>query len=165
ELHSMSKAYNMTGWRLAFFCGATWAVDALAMIKDNCDSGQFKAIQHAACKGIADQSLAEGIRDHYEQRLRRMVEVLKGVGFHAKMPGGTFYLYVKAPVGAGDVRFANAEEASLYLIENFGISTVPWDNTGAFIRFGAVFESANDADDERVLQELAARLKKADLKF
>lgn len=165
ELHSMSKAYNMTGWRLAFFCGASWAVDALAMIKDNCDSGQFKAIQHAACAGIADQSLAEGVRDHYEKRLRRMVDVLRGVGFDARMPGGTFYLYVKAPKGAGDVVFANAEEASLYLIETQGISTVPWDNTGPFIRFGAVFESAGDADDERVLNELAARLKKVDLRF
>jgi len=165
ELHSMSKAYNMTGWRLAFFCGASWAVDALANIKDNCDSGQFKAIQHAACAGIADASLAEGIRDHYEKRLLRMVEVLKEAGFDAKMPGGTFYLYVKAPKGAGDVPFANAEEASLYLIENFGISTVPWDNTGPFVRFGAVFESAGDEDDERVLGELASRLAKADLKF
>jgi LL-diaminopimelate aminotransferase len=165
ELHSMSKAYNMTGWRLAFFCGAPWAVEALATIKDNCDSGQFKAIQHAACAGIADEALAEGIRMHYEKRLRKMVEVLKGAGFDAKMPGGTFYLYVKAPKGAGDVRFANAEEASLYLIETAGISTVPWDNTGAFVRFGAVFESAGDEDDERVLNELAARLAKADLKF
>ncbi len=165
ELHSMSKAYNMTGWRLAFFCGAEWAVNALATIKDNCDSGQFKAIQHAACAGIADESLAEGIRAHYEKRLRRMVEVLKGAGFDVRMPGGTFYLYIKAPKGAGDVEFANAEEASLYLIENSGISTVPWDNTGPFIRFGAVFESADDADDERVLDDLANRLKQADLRF
>ncbi|MCK5676200.1 MAG: LL-diaminopimelate aminotransferase [Verrucomicrobia bacterium] len=165
ELHSMSKAYNMTGWRLAFFCGAEWAVDALATIKDNCDSGQFAAIQKAACVGIADESLAEGICAHYEKRLRRMVEILKDVGFDARMPGGTFYLYVKAPKGAGDVAFASAEEASLHLIENAGISTVPWDNTGPFIRFGAVFESAGDADDERVLNELAARLQKAALKF
>ncbi len=165
ELHSMSKAYNMTGWRIAFFCGASWAVDALANIKDNCDSGQFKAIQKAACAGIADESLAEGIRVHYEKRLRRMVEVLREVGFDAQMPGGTFFLYTKAPKGAGDITFANAEEASLYLIENQGISTVPWDNTGPFVRFGAVFESDGDADDERVLSELSTRLKQADLKF
>ena len=165
ELHSMSKAYNMTGWRLAFFCGAPWAVDALAMIKDNCDSGQFKAIQHAACAGIADQKLADEICAHYERRLRKMVDVLKAVGFNAKMPGGTFYLYVKAPRGAGDIAFKNAEEVSLYLIENFGISTVPWDNTGPFIRFGAVFEAKDVADEERVLNELSSRLKKADLKF
>ncbi len=165
ELHSMSKAYNMTGWRIAFFCGATWAVEALATIKDNCDSGQFKAIQKAACAGIADESLAEGIRAHYEKRLRRIVGVLTDAGFDAKMPGGTFFLYTKAPKGAGEVVFANAEEASLYLIENVGISTVPWDNTGPFIRFGAVFESASDKDDERVLDELSTRLKKADLRF
>jgi LL-diaminopimelate aminotransferase len=165
ELHSMSKAYNMTGWRIAFFCGASWAVEALATIKDNCDSGQFKAIQKAACAGIADESLAEGIRAHYEKRLRRIVEVLTDAGFDAKMPGGTFFLYTKAPKGAGDVVFANAEEASLYLIENVGISTVPWDNTGPFIRFGAVFESAGDADDERVLGELAVRLRQANLRF
>ena len=165
ELHSMSKAYNMTGWRLAFFCGAPWAVKALATVKDNCDSGQFKAIQHAACAGIADEAIAEEIRLHYEKRLRRMVEVLRDVGFDADMPGGTFYLYVKAPTGAGETTFANAEEASLFLIENHGISTVPWDNVGAFIRFGAVFESAGDEDDERVLNELADRLKRADLKF
>ena len=102
---------------------------------------------------------------HYETRLRRIVEVLCEAGFDAKMPGGTFFLYTKAPKGAGDIVFANAEEASLYLIENQGISTVPWDNTGPFVRFGAVFESAGDADDERVLNELANRLKQADLKF
>lgn len=165
ELHSMSKAYNMTGWRLAFFCGAEWAVNALATIKDNCDSGQFQAIQKAACAGIADESLAEEIRVHYEQRLRRMVEILLDAGFDARMPGGTFYLYVKAPKGAGDIEFASAEEASLYLIETVGISTVPWDNTGPFIRFGAVFESTGDDDDERVLNELGQRLKQADLRF
>ncbi len=165
ELHSMSKAYNMTGWRIAFFCGASWAVEALASIKDNCDSGQFKAIQKAACAGIADESLAEGIRVHYERRLRRLVEVLREVGFDATMPGGTFFLYTKAPKGAGETSFANGEEASLYLIENVGISTVPWDNTGPFIRFGAVFESANEADDERVLAELSTRLQQADLRF
>jgi LL-diaminopimelate aminotransferase len=165
ELHSMSKAYNMTGWRLAFFCGAPWAVEALASIKDNCDSGQFKAIQKAACAGIADVQLAEEIRVHYEQRLRKMVDVLREAGFDARMPGGTFYLYVKAPKGAGTVDFANAEEASLHLIEHTGISTVPWDNTGPYIRFGAVFESAGDDDDDRVLNELAARLKQAELRF
>ena len=165
EIHSMSKAFNMTGWRLAFFCGASWAVNALATIKDNCDSGQLKAIQHAACAGIADLSLAEEIRLHYERRLQRMVAVLGEAGFDTKMPHGTFYLYVKAPKGTGKINFTSAEEASLHLLENHAISTVPWDDTGAYLRFGAVFESAGDADDERVLNELSRRLKQADLKF
>ena len=91
---------------------------------------------------------------------------LKAAGFKAKMPGGTFYLYVPAPTGtAGGLRFANAEEASQYLIKELCISTVPWDDAGAFLRFGATFESAGRADDARVLEELGRRLARAGLVF
>ena len=165
ELHSMSKSFNMTGWRLGFFCGAPWAVKALAYIKDNSDSGQFKAIQEAAAKGIADMQLAKEISDHYKKRLESMVNVLKSVGFNANMPKGSFYLYVKAPKGADNIIFKNAEDAALFLIENFGISTVPWDDNGAFLRFGAVFESKDHEDDKRVLNLLSERLDNANLIF
>lgn len=165
ELHSMSKSFNMTGWRLGFFCGASWAVKALAYIKDNSDSGQFKAIQEAAAKGIADMQLAKEISDHYKKRLESMVNVLKSVGFNASMPKGSFYLYVKAPKGADNIIFKNAEDAALFLIENFGISTVPWDDNGAFLRFGAVFESKDHEDDKRVLNLLSERLDNANLIF
>ncbi|AKJ63576.1 aminotransferase class I/II-fold pyridoxal phosphate-dependent enzyme [Kiritimatiella glycovorans] len=165
EMHSLSKSYNMTGWRLGFFAGPSWAVRALATVKDHSDSGQFKAIQQAGCAGLADPGLAESIRDHYEKRLRRMVELLNVAGFDARMPGGTFYLYVPAPKAAGKVTFSNAEEASLHLLREHSVSTVPWDEAGPYLRFSATFESAGDQDDERVLQELAARLARADLRF
>ena len=166
ELHSMSKSYNMTGWRLGFAAGAAPAVAALAEVKDNIDSGQFKAIQIAACEGIANRALSEKIRAHYQRRLRGLVKVLKAAGFKAKMPGGTFYLYVPAPKGAAGGRtFANAEEASQYLITEHCISTVPWDEAGAFLRFGATFESGGRADDARVLEELGRRLARAGLRF
>ena len=166
ELHSMSKSYNMTGWRLGFVAGAARTVAAVAEVKDNIDSGQFKAIQVAACAGIADQKLSEKIRAHYQRRLRGLVKALKGAGFHARMPGGTFYLYVPAPKGTADGRtFANAEEASQFLITEHCISTVPWDDAGAYLRFGATFESAGRADDTRVLAELARRLQAARLVF
>ena len=165
ELHSMSKSYNMTGWRLGFAAGSPRAINAFASIKDNIDSGQFKAIQEAACAGIADIELSEEIRRHYETRLRRLVAVLKGNGFDAKVPGGTFYLYVAAPTGAGEVKFANGEDASQFLIKEHLISTVPWDDAGAFLRFSATFESAGDADDERVMAELDRRLKSAQLRW
>ncbi len=165
EIHSMSKSYNMTGWRLGFVAGAAPLVKAFATIKDNVDSGQFKAIQHAACAGIADLELAESIRAHYQRRLTRMVEVLQSVGFDAQLPGGTFFLYVPAPTGADGVRFANAEEASQYLIKEASVSTVPWDEAGAFLRFSATFESESDADDERVLTRLQERLERCRLQF
>lgn len=165
ELHSMSKSYNMTGWRLGFVAGSARAVQAFAEVKENVDSGQFKPIQLAACAGIADVALSESIRSHYENRLRRLVAVLKEAGFDARMPGGTFYLYVPAPAGAGEFSFANAEEASQYLIRKHLISTVPWDDAGRFLRFSATFESAGDADDDRVMAELARRLARADLRW
>jgi LL-diaminopimelate aminotransferase len=163
ELHSMSKSYNMTGWRLGFVAGNPKAVKAYAEVKDNIDSGQFKAIQLAACAGIADKKLADGIKRHYENRLKKMVVALKSVGFDAAMPGGTFYLYVPAPRSAGSLEFANAEAASQHLIREHLISTVPWDDAGSFLRFSCTFESRGEADDARVIAELEKRLLAAKL--
>jgi LL-diaminopimelate aminotransferase len=165
ELHSMSKSYNMTGWRLGFVAGNSKLVQAYAEVKDNVDSGQFKAIQVAACAGIADRALADRIRRHYERRLRKLVRILRDAGFEARMPGGTFYLYVPAPVGAGAAGFATAEDASQFLIREHSISTVPWDDAGAFLRFSATFESQGPKDDDRVFEELARRLAHANLRF
>ncbi len=166
ELHSMSKSYNMTGWRLGFVAGNARIVSAYAEVKDNIDSGQFKAIQLAACAGIADQKLAESIRRHYQRRLKLMVRALKRVGFDAKMPGGTFYLYVPAPKSAAGIPLANAEEATQHLIREHSISTVPWDDAGAYLRFSATFESeGGTAADRQVVDELERRLQAAQLVF
>ena len=165
ELHSMSKSYNMTGWRLGFVCGNVQAVKAYSEVKDNVDSGQFKAIQLAACAGISDRQLCDRIREHYEQRLQKLTDVLCNAGFSAEMPGGTFYLYVPAPTGAGAHSFANAEESSQYLIREHLVSTVPWGDAGEFLRFSATFASAGDRDDDRVIAELAQRLTAADLRW
>jgi len=165
ELHSMSKSYNMTGWRLGFVAGNAKAVQAFATVKDNIDSGQFMAIQKAASAGIADMSLAESIRTHYESRLRKLVAALKRTGFDVQMPGGTFYLYVKAPSGAGEDSFLTGEDASQFLIREHSISTVPWDDAGHFLRFSATFESSGEQDDDRVIAELETRLARAALRF
>ncbi|MBM4142955.1 MAG: aminotransferase class I/II-fold pyridoxal phosphate-dependent enzyme [Lentisphaerae bacterium] len=164
ELHSMSKSYNMTGWRLGFVAGAARLVQAFAEVKDNCDSGQFKAIQLAACAGIADRAVSDAIRDRYEARLRKLVAALRTAGFDARMPGGTFYLYVPAPTAARDAAFRNAEDASQHLIREHSISTVPWDDAGAYLRFSATFESRGD-DDDRVIAELGERLAAAELRW
>ena len=165
ELHSMSKSYNMTGWRLGFAAGHARIIQAFAEVKDNIDSGQFKAIQQAACAGIADLQLSESIREHYRARLEKLVAVLRAAGFEAQMPGGTFYLYVPAPRRAGSVEFRTAEDASQHLIREHSISTVPWDDAGHFLRFSATWESKGDADDARVLHELRDRLARAQLQF
>lgn len=165
ELHSMSKSYNMTGWRLGFVAGAKKVVQAFAEVKDNCDSGQFKAIQLAGCAGIADIGLSEQIREHYRRRLEKLTAVLRRVGFDAQMPGGTFFMYMPAPVGAGSLDFKTAEDASQFLIRECSISTVPWDDCGAYLRFSSTFESKGPQDDDRVLAELEKRLTGAKLRF
>ncbi len=165
EIHSMSKSYNMTGWRLGFVAGPARAVQAFAEVKDNTDSGQFKAIQVAACAGIADKALSESIREHYRRRLAKMAPVLSEVGFDAAMPGGTFFLYTGAPKAAAGVALPDAEAASQHLIREHSISTVPWDDVGAFLRFSATFEAADETEEDRVIEELRRRLVEARLEF
>ncbi|HIE11109.1 MAG TPA: hypothetical protein EYP62_05795 [Kiritimatiellae bacterium] len=138
---------------------------AFADVKDNCDSGQFKAIQHAACAAIAHRGLAEQIRLHYERRLHKLVGALRQAGFEARMPAGTFYVYVRAPGGAGRVTFDTAEEASQFLIRRWSVSSVPWDDAGAYLRFSATFEARDEGDEDRILEELVNRLRAAQLRF
>ncbi len=166
EIHSLSKAYNMTGWRLAFLAGNSKVIGAFAHVKDNYDSGQFKAIQKAGMEALANPEITEEISAKYKRRLAHMAEALGACGFNAKMPGGTFYLYVKAPVGAADgARFGSAEDASEYLIKKAHISTVPWDNAGAYLRFSATFAALDEADEKRVVGELRSRLSALALEF
>ena len=99
EIHSMSKGFNMIGWRMAFVCGHPKIVQAFADVKDNSDSGQFMAIQHAAKAALDHPELGDRIREKYRRRLRKLVDALNKVGFQAKMPGGTYFLYVAGAEG------------------------------------------------------------------
>src|SRR5439155_1250951 len=143
EVHSMSKGFNMIGWRLGFVCGHPKIVQAYADVKDNSDSGQFMAIQHAAAQALRTPEIPERVRAKYKRRLEKLVAALKPVGFRCAMPGGTYFLYTQAPTGAGDRSFANAEEASQYLIHEQSVCCVPWDDT---VKEGWVKYSSDDAN-------------------
>ena len=168
ELHSMSKGFNMTGWRLSWVCGNPLAVKAFATVKDNADSGQFLAIQKAAIAALDDQAtITPAISEKYERRLRSMVETLKKLGFNAKVPAGSFYLYVKAPKASSDgTVFESGEDFSQWLIKNKLISSVPWDDAGHYVRFSATFVARGGREEEeRVLNEFARRLSDAKFEF
>jgi LL-diaminopimelate aminotransferase len=159
EIHSLSKAFNMTGWRLAFVAGNERVIAGYGNVKDNYDSGQFKAIQKAGAYALDHPEITDEIRDKYERRLRAMSSALADLGFNAKMPAGTFYLYVKMPKGVKNGKtFSNAEEFSEFLVTEKLISTVPWDDAGSYIRFSATFESKGRADEQRVLEEFRKRM-------
>lgn len=165
EVHSMSKGFNMIGWRMAFVAGHAKIVRAFADIKDNSDSGQFAAIQKAAAFALDQPRIHERTREKYRRRLEKLVRALKQVGFAAEMPGGTYFLYVPAPKGAGNLEFANAEEASQYLIQEQSIVCVPWDNAGPFLRFSVTYVADDERAEDALMEETVARLRRCALRF
>lgn len=164
ELHSLSKSYNMTGWRIGFVAGNPLVVKAFSDVKDNNDSGQFIAIQKAAAYGLAHPEITEKIAAKYSRRHELLVNALNELGFNAKKPQGSFFLYVQAPKGVeGGPTFATAEDFSQFLIREKLISTVPWDDAGHYIRFSVTFIADGEEEERRVISEIKRRL--GDLKF
>jgi LL-diaminopimelate aminotransferase len=170
ELHSASKSFNMTGWRCGFVAGNELLVRAYGDVKDNSDSGQFLAIQHAAAHGFDHPEITEKIAAKYSRRMDGLVQVLRRAGFKAAKPKGSFFLYVQAPKAAVHrdgkrVTFQTAEEVSQWLITEKLISTVPWDEAGAYLRFSVTFVSKNQADEPRIMEQVATRLSDVEFEF
>ncbi|MHA0855871.1 LL-diaminopimelate aminotransferase [Paenibacillus sp. CMAA1364] len=166
ELHSLSKSYNMTGWRIGFVAGNPLIINAFSDVKDNHDSGQFIAIQKAAAFALTYPEITEQMATKYSRRHQLLVDVLNELGFVAKKPKGSFFLYVEAPIGIkGGRRFNSGEEFSQFLIREKLISTVPWDDAGHYIRFSVTFASQGVEDEIEVIQELKRRLVDVEFEF
>jgi LL-diaminopimelate aminotransferase len=165
EIHSMSKGFNMIGWRMAFVCGHPKIVQAFADVKDNCDSGQFIAIQQAARAALEHPEIADAVREKYRRRLDKLVVALNQIGLQVKMPGGTYFLYVPAPKACGSRTFASAEEVSQFLITEQSVCCVPWDDAGAFLRFSVTYQAPTEPDEDELMAETVARLGQLDLRF
>jgi LL-diaminopimelate aminotransferase len=165
EVHSMSKGFNMIGWRMAFVCGHPKIVQAFADVKDNCDSGQFMAIQQAARVALEHPEIGDRTRDKYRRRLQKLVAALKQVGFQAKMPSGTYFLYVRAPKACAGQSFADAEDASQYLITEQSVCCVPWDDAGPYLRFSVTYLAKDEAEEDALMRETVERLGRLQLRF
>ncbi len=170
ELHSVSKSYNMTGWRCGFVVGNPLLVKAYGDVKDNSDSGQFLAIQHASAYCLDHPEITAKISAKYSRRMEGLVKALRGAGFNAIKPKGSFFLYVKAPKAAKtkdgkQIEFKNGEEVSQWLITEKFLSTVPWDDAGAALRFSVTFAAKSLEDENRILGEIANRLSGVKFEF
>jgi LL-diaminopimelate aminotransferase len=169
ELHSLSKSYNMTGWRIGFVVGNPLIVQAYADMKDNSDSGQFLAIQKAASVALANPQITEEISAKYSRRMDLLVDALNGAGFKAKKPKGSFFLYVAAPKSATidgkTTEFESGEACSQWLITEELISTVPWDDCGNFVRFSVTFAAQGEAAEKEIAAEIGQRLAKYSFAF
>ena len=170
ELHSLSKSHNMTGWRIGWVCGNPLIVKAYGDVKDNTDSGQFLAIQLAAAKGLEDPSITRRIADKYSRRMDMLVKVLSGMGFKPVKPKASFYLYMPAPkaaVGADGrrIEFKSGEDFSQWMISEHLISTVPWDDAGAYVRFSVTFEAHGAEAEKSVVAEIKRRMETSKYEF
>jgi LL-diaminopimelate aminotransferase len=166
EVHSLSKAFNMTGWRLAFVAGNKKLVQAYATVKDNTDSGQFRATQKAGIYALENADITNRICEKYSRRFDLLVNVLNNVGFSVSKPKATFYCYAKCPVGtASGETFQTATDFSEYLLKHALISTVPWDDAGQYIRFSVTYEANDCKQEEAISHEIQERMMQLDLIF
>lgn len=134
EFHSLSKTYNMTGWRIGFAVGNAAAIAGLGKIKSNLDSGIFQAVQEAGIEALkTDDAVLKKIRDTFQRRRDVLYNGLKKLGFELEKPQATFYLWAKVPKG-----FTSSEFVT-HLLNNAGVLGTPGNGFGApgegYIRF------------------------------
>jgi LL-diaminopimelate aminotransferase len=134
EFHSLSKTYNMTGWRIGFAVGNKEAIAGLGKIKTNLDSGIFQAVQEAGIEALnTDDRDLKKIRDMYQERRDVLYSGLKKLGLEMSKSKATFYLWVKCPKGFSSMDF------TVHLLNKAGILTTPGNGFGApgegYVRF------------------------------
>lgn len=143
EFYSLSKPFNMTGWRLAFCAGNKDLVAGLAKVKGNIDSGQFGAVQDAGLVALeqADTAIPKMI-DIYTKRRDFLVQGLQDAGWKVESPKGTIYLWVQCPKGKKSM------DTSAMLLKQYGILATPGVGLGVkhgegFVRFSLTAPTAN----------------------
>ncbi len=124
ELYSLSKTFNMTGWRIGFAVGHAEVLAALADVKENLDSGQFTAVQEAAVEALdnADHIEVRAMIDLYRTRRDVLVDGLNRIGFDVARPEATFYVWMPVPSGYDSMAFATKllDEADVVAIPGVG---------------------------------------------
>lgn len=126
EFHSLSKTYNMTGWRLGFAVGHKEVLAALGKVKSQLDSGVFEAVQAAGITALGlPDSVTDGIRKIYQERRDTIIPGLKKLGLEVDAPPAAFYIWVTVPKGYTSTSF------TAHLLEKAGIVTTPGNGFGA----------------------------------
>jgi LL-diaminopimelate aminotransferase len=141
EFHSLSKTFNMTGWRIGMAVGNADLVAGLAQAKSNLDSGVFQAVQEAAIEALklGDQ-IVEPSRRIYQERRDILVDALRGIGLSCEKPRATFYVWVAAPNGITSAEF------TAKLLDEAGVVTTPGNGFGqageGYVRFTVCVDKA-----------------------
>ncbi len=151
EFHSLSKTYNMTGWRLGFAVGNQEAISALSIIKTNIDSGVFKAIQQAGIEALTGpQDNIEKMNNIYTSRRNVVINGLNKLGWNLKPTKATFYLWIPTLNKMSSMEFSNL------LLEKTGIIVTPGIGYG---EYGEGYVRIALTVEEKRLEEAIERLK------
>ena len=152
EFNSLSKPFNMTGWRIGFAVGNAEVIETLGRYKSNVDSGAFQAVQYAAMAGLdSDQSAVEANRAIYAKRRDVIVDAFNDLGWNLEAPKATFYIWAPVPKGYTSASFAE------YVLDQAGIVVTPGSGYGPSGE--GYFRISLTIPEERV-REAAERLKK-----
>jgi len=155
EFHSLSKTFNMTGWRLGMAVGNEELVAALAQVKSNVDSGVFQAIQEAGIVALDQaEEFLEPIRRVYQDRRDTLVTGLRSAGFDFNTPKATFYVWLPVPKG-----FTSAA-LTAKLLDEAGVVTTPGNGFG---EPGEGYIRLTLCSEKERLKEAAERLKQVSL--
>ncbi|NLW36669.1 LL-diaminopimelate aminotransferase [Syntrophorhabdus aromaticivorans] len=162
EFHTLSKTYNMTGWRVGMAVGNSSLIDALTRIKSNLDSGIPQAIQYAAIRAL--EGPRDCIDDHnavYQRRRDLIIDSLSRMGFEVKPPKASLYIWTKLPSGESSASFAAR------LIEDTGVVVTPGIGYGeggeGYIRFSLTISDSDLIEGLNRLEKWYAASKRRNL--
>ncbi|HEX9476767.1 MAG TPA: LL-diaminopimelate aminotransferase [Candidatus Dormibacteraeota bacterium] len=155
EFHSLSKTYNMTGWRIGWVCGRADLVRLIGQLKTNIDSGIFQAVQWAAIEALnGGEDETRAACEVYARRHRLVADTLNSLGWSIKPPRATFYVWAPVPPGYDSIGFAG------HVLDEVGVNITPGVGFGAHGE--GYFRLSVTAPDSR-LEEALARLRRLKL--
>jgi LL-diaminopimelate aminotransferase len=155
EFHSLSKTYNMTGWRIGWVCGRADLVGLIGQLKTNIDSGIFQAVQWAAIEALnGGEAETRAACEVYARRHRLVADTLNALGWSIKPPRATFYVWASVPSGYDSIRFAG------HVLDEVGVNITPGVGFGAHGE--GYFRLSVTAPDAR-LEEAMTRLRRLKL--
>jgi len=151
EFHSLSKSYNMTGWRVGMVVGNAGIIDALRRVKSNLDSGIPQAIQQAAIEALTGPQ--DCVTEHntiYKRRRDRLLQTLNQIGLKARPPSASLYIWARVPAGYTSLEFATS------LLDDAGVVVTPGISYG---KYGEGYIRLSLTVPDQRLEEALARLR------
>ena len=155
EIYTLSKTYNMAGWRVGFAIGNPSVIESINLLQDHFYVSLFSGIQEAAAEALlGSQACVEELRKTYESRRNVLIQGLHEIGWNVTSPAGSFFAWLKVPESFTSEQFAD------YLLEKVQIVVAPGNGFG---EYGEGYVRVGLLTSEEILKEAVERIKSLDL--